>query len=172
MLIEIVKTFIYGVIVLIAQIGLSPLLEISGVKPDLLMIFVMLLMVRNGAYAGLIAGFMAGIAQDLISIGITGVLALAKSTIAFWLGRLLGGQDTSLKPTGWFLLLSLASLVHNFFVSLFLLQGSDIGLFEYLIKNVIPSSLYTGIIGYIWILLPFGRKKPEERLLSRTRRDI
>ena len=170
MLSRIVKAFAWGLLILLAQIVLAPLLAIKGIRPDLLLIFVISMAIRRGSYAGLAAGFVAGLAQDIISVGFIGVLALSKSTVAFWAGRFVEKQETAVGPFGWFILLFFAALVQDFIATLFLLQGSPIGLFEYLFFNVLPAALYTGVIGYLWALAPVGKRRTDRQVSVRSKR--
>ena len=45
---EILKLFLWGIVVFLAQAGLTPLLEINGIRPDLLLIFVMTVVFHRG----------------------------------------------------------------------------------------------------------------------------
>ena len=170
MLSEIAGIFALGLIVLVAQIGIAPLMDVNGVRPDLMLVFVMALTIRRGAYAGLVAGFAAGLAQDIVSLGFIGVLAFTKSTVAFWSGTWLERREAPLGPVGWLVLLTLAASVQDFVASLFLLQGSRIGLVEYFINTVLPASIYTGIFGFIWSIIPFARRRTGRQSHPKSKR--
>lgn len=170
MLNETVKLTLIGLIILLLHVGLTPLIEINGVKPDLLLVFVISIAIRRGSYAGLAAGFTAGLAQDVISLGFLGVMALVKSSVAFWSGKWTEKRDSSLKPVGWFMLITVAAIVQDGAASLFLLQGSSIGLIDYLIFNIVPASLYTGVLGLLWSLAPIGGRKSERLVPVRSKR--
>ena len=171
MLNEMLQLSVWGIFILLIQVAVAPLLELKGIRPDLLLIFVITVTIRRGCYAGLATGFAAGFAQDLVSIGFIGVMALSKSTVAFWSGKWLANRDTTLSPAGWLILITLAALFQGFFTSLFILQGSEVSLINNLFYNVIPVSVYTGIIGFIWALAPLGRKQATRQTSIRMRRN-
>ncbi|NQT35715.1 rod shape-determining protein MreD [bacterium] len=167
---EILKLSVWGILIFLIQIAVAPLLEIKGIKPDLLLIFVIAVTIRRGSYAGLAAGFAMGFAQDLVSIGFLGVMVLAKSTVAFWSGKWLENRDIALSPLGWLILIIIAALSQGFLVSLFVLQGSQVSLINNMFYSVIPVSIYTGIIGFIWALAPLGRHQAARPTSLRIRR--
>ena len=77
--------------VLFAQIFLSQLLEVSEVRPDFVLIFVVFISARQGRIAGILWGFGAGLLQDLTgSLSVLGANALAKSIVGYTLGTLNG----------------------------------------------------------------------------------
>jgi rod shape-determining protein MreD len=167
---EILKSAVWGVIALLAQIALTPLLEIRGIHPDLLLIYAMIITFKRGKYSGLIAGFIAGIAQDSISLGFLGVMALSKSTVAFWAGKWLENREKVVNLGGWFVLLIIVAFGHDFIGSLFILQGSQIGVFEYTLRNIVPAAIYTSVIGSLWFIAPFGNTKGTYKFQARGKR--
>ncbi len=169
MLSDIVKASTWGLLILLAQVVLAPVLEIRGIRPDLLLIFAVSMAMRRGSHAGLAAGFLTGLAQDALSTGFIGVMALAKGTVAFWIGRWHEKHEGAISPFGWFILLFIAALIQDFLASLFLLQGSPVGIVEYLWFNILPSGLYTGVMGFLWALAPIGRRRSERSTPVRIR---
>ena len=155
---------------LLAQIVLTPLLEIRGIRPDLLLIFVLVITLKHGKYAGLAAGFSFGLIQDSFSLGFLGVMALSKSTVAFWSGKWLENREKVLNLSGWFVLIVVATFAQDFISALFVLQGSHIGIFEYTFRNIIPTAIYTTIIGSIWFIAPFGKTKGTQKFQPRLKR--
>ncbi|MCF7809882.1 rod shape-determining protein MreD [bacterium] len=167
---ETLKYAIWGVAVLIAQIALSPLLEIRGIHPDLLLIYVIVITFKKGKYAGLIIGFIAGFAQDSLSLEFLGVMSLSKSTVAFWAGKWLENREKVVNLSGWFVLLLITAFGQDFISSLFILQGSHIGVFEYVLRNVVPTAVYTTVIGSLWFIAPFGNVRGTAKSQTRLKR--
>jgi len=165
-----IKFLIWGVVTLLAQIVLTPLLEIRGIRPDLLLIFVLIITFRHGKYAGLAAGFLVGIMQDSFSLDFLGVMALSKSTVAFWSGKWLENREKVLNLGGWFALIAIATFAQDFIAALFALQGSHISMFEYTFRNIIPTAIYTTIIGSLWFLAPFGKTKGTQKFQPRLKK--
>lgn len=166
---DLAKYFVWGAVVFLLQTVLAPLLEIRSVRPDLLLIFVMVVTLTRGRYAGLAAGFLTGIAQDSISLGFLGVMALIKCSIGFWTGTWLEGRDTVLSPFGWLIVIIIAAFLQDILAGLFLLHGSYVNMLEYLLSRVIPASFYTGVFGFLWFLTPLGKRKYTQQLQSRKK---
>src|SRR3989442_5581441 len=70
----------------VAHATLAPALGIHGVTPDLPLIVVVLLALRQGPEFGCVAGFAAGLLQDATGGGLIGGQALTKAVIRFALG--------------------------------------------------------------------------------------
>ena len=137
------------------------MIEVWGVRPDLLLIFVLVLAERNGALAGLAAGFFGGLFQDATSVGIAGVMALAKCSIGFWAGRWLAYRDAALATWGWAGLMFGATVFQGALQGLFILQGSSYSYGSFLLASVLPTALFTAGVAYIWAISPFsGRGRP------------
>jgi len=156
---EIIKIAVWGIVVLLFQIGTSSLFEIRGIRPDFMLIWTIIVTVKYNRYFGLAAGFFAGLGQDALMIGFMGVQTLTKNSIAFWFGVWLDRKEGKLSAIGWTVVFLLI-LLHESFTSIFYLQGSSVSFGSNFISTVIPTTLYTGTVGFLWGLSPFntGRK--------------
>ena len=84
-----------GLGVLLLQILLSEFLTIRGLRPDFMLIFVLIVSLRSGSLAGVAAGFSLGLMEDLLSAGsLLGLAPLTKSLTGFMVGRLQGRYIT------------------------------------------------------------------------------
>jgi rod shape-determining protein MreD len=72
----------------LVQNTIVPILGVGGVVPDLPFVLVMLLALRRGAEIGCSVGFAVGLAQDAISGGPLGILALSRAVVGFAAGEL------------------------------------------------------------------------------------
>lgn len=79
-----------GIIVaaLLIQLTLINLFTIQGLKPDLILLVVIVFSLLQGAEEGTIFGFASGLLQDIFSTGLLGVNALVKTIIGFICGIL------------------------------------------------------------------------------------
>jgi len=79
-----------GIIIatLIIQLTLINLFTIQGLKPDLILLVVIVFSLLQGAEEGAISGFASGLLQDIFSSGLLGVNALAKTIVGFICGIL------------------------------------------------------------------------------------
>jgi rod shape-determining protein MreD len=79
-----------GIIVtaLLIQLTLLNLFTIQGLKPDLILLVVLIFSLLKGAEEGTVSGFASGLLQDIFSTGLLGVNALVKTVIGFISGIL------------------------------------------------------------------------------------
>jgi len=70
-------------------------MSIYGIKPDLVLIFVCFVSLREGGICGTIYGFVGGIIQDLFSNGLLGASAFAKSLWGYLIGKSIKRLDTT-----------------------------------------------------------------------------
>jgi len=76
------------VVTLLIQLTLINSITILGVKPDLIMVVVVVFSLLKGEKEGAISGFASGFLQDIFSTGLLGINALAKTVIGFTCGIL------------------------------------------------------------------------------------
>jgi len=76
------------IITLIIQLTIVNLFSIQGLKPDLILLVVIVFSLLHGAGEGAISGFTSGLLQDIFSSGLLGVNALVKTIIGFICGVL------------------------------------------------------------------------------------
>lgn len=76
------------VVALVIQLTLINSVTILGLKPDLIMVVVVVFSLRKGEKEGTISGFASGLLQDIFSTGLLGINALAKTVIGFTCGIL------------------------------------------------------------------------------------
>jgi rod shape-determining protein MreD len=79
-----------GIIVtaLLIQLTLLNSFTIQGLKPDLILLVVLVFSLLKGAEEGTVSGFASGLLQDIFSTGLLGVNALVKTVIGFISGIL------------------------------------------------------------------------------------
>ena len=85
------KILLKGAIVVVAlliQLTLINSITILGLKPDLIMVVVVVFSLLKGEKEGSISGFASGLLQDIFSIGLLGMNALAKTVVGFTCGIL------------------------------------------------------------------------------------
>ena len=76
------------VIALVIQLTLINSVTILGLKPDLIMVVVVVFSLMKGEKEGAISGFASGLLQDIFSTSLLGINALAKTVIGFICGIL------------------------------------------------------------------------------------
>ena len=81
----------------VAQTNVVQMLSVAGATPDLPFMMTVFWALRRGPEAGCVAGFFAGLLQDVGAGGLVGVQALTKALAGFTLG-LVGGRLSVANP--------------------------------------------------------------------------
>ena len=139
-------------IVLILQATVVYRMEIAGIRPDLLVAFVVYLGWMRGPIAGTAGGFIVGLIQDLDAPGPLGLNALSKSLVGFLVAK--AGFRVHRSNLGVrFAFFFVAMLVHD--VVYFAVSTSgDLGkFFTEMFAVALPSALYTTVIVLLLLIL-------------------
>jgi rod shape-determining protein MreD len=151
------KYTLAGLLTLVLQSTIVHFLSISAIVPDLTLVFVVYIALRYGPLAGLAAGFLMGLVQDVYSYDTLGAGAMAKTILGYGLG-LMEDHVVQLDFLSKVILLGVAFFIHDLLFILFIGTPSDkIG--EILISSSLPEGLYTLVLGAIFFyLFPSSRR--------------
>ena len=131
----------------LVQATLGPALRIGDVAPDIPLIVVVLLALRRGPEFGCLAGFAAGLLQDVAGGGMIGVQALTKAVVGFGVGAL-GGRLRVTQPLvqvpGLVVLTIGEGLGRFLLLKLFRFPAPFSELMTYV---VLPQAVYNGFLG-------------------------
>lgn len=155
---DVIRYIIIGILLLAIENGAGKYLDISGIRPDLLLIFTISISIRHGRIYGLLVGFFAGLAQDMTALGFLGIFALSKSSLGFWIGRWVESRDQFIRSWSFMLIIFLCAISQGLWQGIFVIEGSEISFAGFFFKRVLPTAVYTGFIGGIWALLPITTK--------------
>ncbi len=136
----------FFVVAFILQITVIRFIEILHWRPDLLLIVLVFFSLRKGPNWGMTAGFLCGLLQDLISVEMLGLTALAKTLAGFVAGVLSGKLSSRAE---FFLVLLISGFIHDlvyFFVSTL---GENFSVYALLLFYTIPNLVYTVVMGAI-----------------------
>jgi rod shape-determining protein MreD len=90
---------------------------------DLVLVVVVYVALASGPVTGLLAGAVAGLAQDALSSGVVGIGGLAKTIVGFTAGTL-GTHLVVSRAVSRFLVFAIATVAHGFiFVGLYVVLG-------------------------------------------------
>jgi rod shape-determining protein MreD len=153
--------FLIGVVIVILQITLVNFISIFSVKPDLLLIFVVVRGLASGATAGVIWGFSMGFLLDAVSGGLTGMGSLAYSVAGFIAGQV--GTGKLIGRAHYLYALGLSAAVVYVIFLYFGEPWKEQGLFIPLLQHTLPGILYTYGVGMLWMMSPFCRFVTEKR---------
>jgi rod shape-determining protein MreD len=132
-------------VVLVLQSTVVYRIEIAGIRPDLLVGFVVYFAWMRGPVAGTIAGFTVGLLQDLDAPGPLGLNALAKSVVGFLVAK--AGFRVHRSNVGVrFAFFFVALLVHDIIYFGAITNGDWGDFMREMFFVGLPSALYTAIL--------------------------
>ncbi len=142
------------------QLTLVPLLSVDFIAPDLIIIFLVYLTLKNGQLYGTFFGFIFGFLFDLISGGLLGSSMFAKTLSAFVAGFFY--KDKKIEDSLNVFTLSVVVLISSFINAVFysLLGANQIPLSfvsVIFIHGLLPA-VYTTLISFPFSILGIGRK--------------
>ncbi|MDR1774896.1 MAG: rod shape-determining protein MreD [Actinomycetes bacterium] len=152
----------------VAQLMLAPNIAIGTVSPDFLLLVVVTMAFVGGSNEGAAIGFIAGLAWDFIGSGAVGPMALTMTVTGFTAGLL----QEHIFAGSWLLpvsLVALAALLSETIYALILLalgDGSSFG--AALIQHILPTALYTGLVGIV-VFVPLSRYLRRDKQLTTFR---
>jgi len=125
------------------QIFLSNLISIRGIRPDLLIIFVIYIAVNYGSFKGVLSGFLIGIIASIFDSGITfGILPLVYSIVGYS-GGYLKSQHYRITPFYFnfscFLIIVGSFFIYSYFNYNYLFYND----FQIFVRIWIKTTLYT-----------------------------
>jgi len=144
---------------LVLQQTLVRWLSIGSVRPDLILIALTAVALRHGPVAGLYAGVILGLVQDIYVVETLGANVLAKSMVGYALGFFEEKVMKVMAATR-VLLLGAGLIVHD--VLFYLASGYRGSFFwEALWRQSLPSAVYTLVLGAVAFYFATGFKPRE-----------
>lgn len=134
----------FFIVSLVLQIHIVKYVEIASWKPDLLLIAIVMFAIQYGQTAGSSAGFFLGMASDLISGGLLGLSALAKSITGFTAG---GVAKFFQERIQFVLTLLISGLVHDLIYIFINTLGKGILWRVIFFVHIVPNLFYTALVG-------------------------
>lgn len=133
--------FVIAVLILL-QVTILPFMAIGEITPDLLLIGIIVLAMREGSMAGMIAAVLAGLCRDAFSTGFLGSSMLALVIAAFLAGSFAKVAARFRMQTQ---LISLFGIVYSYFITYYLLYlfDSDLGFVLLLFWYALPAAVYS-----------------------------
>lgn len=136
------------VTVLVLQSTLANRIAISGVRPDLLVAFVVYFAWMRGPVTGVACGFTVGLLQDLDAPGPLGLNALSKTVVAFLVAK--AGFRVHRSNLGVrFVFFLTAMLVHDV-IYFGVYTGGELSAFlrQFFFEGI-PSAVYTTVVALL-----------------------
>ncbi len=156
------KQFKYGLIsifLIVLQTQVMRLLTIEGITPDILMIWIVYLALRQGQMKGTLWGFAIGLVFDLVTGNFIGLSAMTKTICGFTAGYFYNENKTTLilRSYQFIVIVLIVGVIHNTVYFLVFTQGSEIGFFRAIFQYGLATALYTSILTLL-PMLSFSRK--------------
>jgi rod shape-determining protein MreD len=143
-----VKYLLLFLSLLLLQTTLLPLMAIGGVVPDIVLIGVIILGIRQGAVAAILVGCVAGFVEDAFVTRLFGLSSLANAFAGFVAGYFSREKvKYNLQVTLGVVLAT--ALMHDVIYFFIYTLGTSVGFFRMLLRYVAPTSFYTLILAFI-----------------------
>ena len=152
------KILLKGAIIVVAlliQLTLINSITILGLKPDLILILVVIFSLLKGEKEGTISGFASGLLQDIFSTGLLGINALVKTVIGFTCGilrkKIFHEHILFLIPVITFIASFIQSILIFFLLRTF---GIEYNLIWSLKQVALPEALYSSLLSpFIFLVI-------------------
>ena len=147
--------------VLLIQITIIPLVSLSGVAPDLILIILVYYSITRGQLYGTALGTFYGILVDLITGSLLGSSMLSKTLAGFTAGYFFGEgkKELNVYTYNFSLIVFLCAMIDTVVFSFFSAFDLQSNLFSLLFEQSLLPALYTGVVSILFIFSPYKRKK-------------
>jgi rod shape-determining protein MreD len=154
-----IKYFFISLFFIIAQTSVVQFLTLEGITPDILVIWIVYLALKEGQLRATIFGFIIGLTFDLVTGNFIGISALSKTVAGFTAGYFYGENKINLILGSYRLLfiVLVTSYIHNVIYFLIFTQGSEINLWLVLFHVGLITTIYTVTLALIPMFV-FARK--------------
>ena len=150
---KIVQYIGIGLVVLLLQLTLANWIRIAGIKPDLIMLFILYVGYREGKIAGVLFGFAFGLLQDVSAASdFIGISPLIKSILGFSSG-FLQGKFHIMNPFLLYFIGLLLVLIGQILFFGITCAASPLSFGLMLQRLILPSFMYTIAIGSLLLFV-------------------
>jgi rod shape-determining protein MreD len=146
------QVFVLLLILLVVQSNLIPLIQIKGITPDLVLIFIVSWSAQRRGYQGIILGFMAGFLQGLMEGGTLGIFTLSKS-VACYVAYCVPYNRYEKNYSIFGVVLFMAAFTHQLIYFVLAYRESSAGFTALFLRYGIPSVFYTVFCGVLISIL-------------------
>ncbi|MDH3252022.1 MAG: rod shape-determining protein MreD [Ignavibacteria bacterium] len=147
--------------VVVFQALAAHFLVIIDIVPDIVLLWIVYVAIREGQLAASTAGFLLGLVIDLLSgqDGMLGLATLSKTVAGFVAGYFHNESKTvqTLGGSRFIIAVAIVSFVHNGLYFVIFLQGTDIGWWNILFRYGVPTTFYTSVVALLPMFV-FARK--------------
>lgn len=157
------KLILYPIVVFLLglfQISIVNFIEIGGISPNLMILLVVWISIKEGQFISLFAAFLIGIFYDFIKMDVIGTNALSLVISAFVSGFFYkeGKSELIIRSFNFLFIVFVGALFHNLIYFFLYLKISEISFWNFFLRYGIASSFYTTVFSFFPILLSFNRR--------------
>lgn len=156
-MLEYVKSFAALLVLVIIQKTLIWLIAVTSyqITPDIVLIGVVYIGIRNGKITGSASGFVSGLILDITSFSFLGLMALSKSAAGFISGYFNNENKVEkyLRTYQFVLIVFFCSLINNTIYYGLYFQGSVFTFADIFVKYIITTTIYTSLFSIIGIII-------------------
>jgi len=158
---QLITPFITFFVILFVQITVMPLIAISGVIPDLVLISLVYYSITREQLYGTVLGATYGFLIDLISGSLLGSSMLSKTIAGFTAGYFSSEtkRDINITTFVFSLIVFFCALIDSVIFSFFSAFDVQTNLLKLLFEQALLPSLYTALVSILFIFSPFRRRK-------------
>ena len=149
--------FGFGILLGLLQISFIPLMVISDSLPNLVLLYSIWIVLREGRIIGYVAAFILGMIYDVLTLQVVGV-----SSLSFLFAVLFAGifykkdkEFLILSSYRFILIVFVAALISNLIQNVFYLKLSDIDFWTTFIFKWLGNTVYTAVISTIPFFISF-----------------
>ncbi|MFZ6033844.1 MAG: rod shape-determining protein MreD [Melioribacter sp.] len=135
------------ILVAAVQLTVVPLISISGIAPNLLIVLITFYALSYGQIFGMSLGFIFGFLYDLISGGAVGINMFAMTISGFMAGYFYNENKIEINTAtmNFFYINLVAAVAYSFLYTLIAAARPDLNLFILLIEGSLLPALYTSV---------------------------
>jgi len=149
---QLIKYFLVYILLLFIEKNLLHLISIKDVTPDLILIFVIIISLRENKSKATVIGFIAGLIQDVFATGFFGLSTLTKTIVGFW-GAFFQQPKKRYNLSAYASVVSILVIVHEIIFGFIYNLGIHLGFFRLMFQFMLPRALYTLLSALIIYLI-------------------
>lgn len=143
MLKRILNTIGLVFLALFLQLTLGKLISIQDIRPDFILVVVIIIAESRGKLYGELLGFLTGLISDGIGLSMLFGLSALSKTVAGFISGFLKNKRTSMGLFYYYVIIITIILIHFIIMHTIYYNSADMQLQYIIMRYVIPSTIYT-----------------------------
>lgn len=144
-----IKYSIVFLIIFLIDINFIDLISIKNITPDIILILLIFVSLRETQASATIAGFSVGLFRDIFSFSILGLSSLANSIACFLSSFFQRSKGGGISITYLAVVFFIITLIHDRIYQFIYLLGTNQQFFRSFLYYSVPKAIYTTIVALI-----------------------